>query len=186
LDGASSFASSARAQAASSGRAQTVGDLRVDLEAIADLEGDHDGFAVVAHLHAVVPVGMQAAGQAVLAGALEVEFEGAAQVTEDGGLALVGVRQHLAVEIEVAGLRDVVGHGVEEPLAVVGAVFLGAAPARAGVVAERFDDGDGAAVGDLTGEHELEALADPSLRSGMAPRKSCTVSRKPRPSRSPL
>jgi len=61
-------------------------------------------------------------GDAVRAGAREIEFEGAAEVAEDGRFAGVGVRQRLAEEGEIAGLLDERGHGVEEPEAVVGAI----------------------------------------------------------------
>ena len=43
-------------------------------------------------------------GVAVAAAALQVELQGAAQVAQDGRLALVGVGQHLVVKRQVARL----------------------------------------------------------------------------------
>ena len=79
------------------------------MQAEADLEGDEDALALVAELEAVVPVGREAAGQAVAAGAFEVELEGAAQVAEHRGLALVGVGHDLVEKGDVAGFGDVGG-----------------------------------------------------------------------------
>ena len=105
---------------------------------------------------------MKAARQPVLPGAFEVELKRAAQVPEHGGLAVVGVRQHLQVETEVAGFRHEVGHRVEEPQTVVGTELLRLRSfLLSRTVAEALDDGQGAPRGDLTGEHELEAIADP-------------------------
>ncbi len=143
------------------GQREAGGDLRVRVEAEADLKRHHDGFAIVAHFHAVVPVGVKAAGQAVFSGTLEIEFKGPTQMTEHGGLASVGVRQNFPVEIDVPGLGHVVGHGVEEPLAVIGAELRGLRGLLvSGPVREGFDHGHCATGSDLTGEHELEAFAD--------------------------
>ena len=81
--------------------------LGVDVEAEPDLERDEHALAAVAELDAVVPVGGEPAGQAVAAGALEVELQRPAQVAEHRRLALVGVGQHLGVEADVAGLGHV-------------------------------------------------------------------------------
>ncbi len=70
---------------------EPLGDFGVNRQAEPHLEGDEQTFAVVAQLEAVVPVRVQAAGQAVRAGALQVEFQRAAQMAEHRRLALVGI-----------------------------------------------------------------------------------------------
>ena len=132
--------------------AQPVGDLRVDIEAIPDLEGHHDRFAVIAHLHAVIPVRVKSAGEPVPTRAFDIKFQRPPQVTQHRRLPFVGVRQHLPVEIKVAGLCDVIRHRVEEPLAVVGAKLLRLRRLfAAGTVAEGLDHRNGAARCDLPG-----------------------------------
>ena len=46
-------------------------------------------------------------------------------MAEDGGLTVVGVGQHLVVEIEVAGFGDVRRHGVEQPERIIAPEVLG-------------------------------------------------------------
>jgi hypothetical protein len=71
--------------------AERLGNVRIDSEAVANLEGDENAFAVVTELKTVVPVGGQSAGQVVLSRAFEIEFDRATEVAEHGGLTLVRV-----------------------------------------------------------------------------------------------
>ncbi len=136
------------------------GDLRVDGQRHVELEGHKQAFTVVSQFEAVIPVGFQAAREAMFAGALEVEFHRAPQVTQHAGFAFVGKGQQLLVKGFVPCLRHVRGDGVEEPQAVIRAeVFGGGGFLGAGVVVKRFDHRDGAAVGYLAGEHQFEARA---------------------------
>ena len=93
----------------------------------AHLEGHENRFALGAEPQAVVPVGVQPAGQPVGPATLEVELDGLPQVAQHRGLPVVGVGQRFLVERQVARLLDVGVHGVEKPEAVVGAVgrFVG-------------------------------------------------------------
>ena len=81
------------------GHAEALAQLGVNGQSKTHLESHEQALAVIAQFQAVVPVGGQPAGQAVLAGAFQVEFQRAAQVAEDGGFTLVGVRQHFVIKI---------------------------------------------------------------------------------------
>ena len=61
--------------------AQQLADLVINREGITKLESNEDGLALLAQADAVVPIGGQAARQAMRAGALQVEFDGPLHVT---------------------------------------------------------------------------------------------------------
>ena len=62
-------------------------------------------------------------------------------MSQYAGAALVGIRQDLLVESQVAGLGHVCRDGIEEPQAIIRPVFLvGGWGSPAGVVIEGFDD----------------------------------------------
>ena len=146
--------------------AKLLRHVSVDRQPQPQLKGHKEAFAVVAQPQTVVPVGGEAAGQVVAPGALQVELQRPPQVIEYRVLTVIRVGQHGAVKVEVARLSHVNRDGVEEPQAVVGAVFLvGRRQLVAGTMLERLDDRNRTAIGKLAGQHQLQPRAC-SVRDG--------------------
>ena len=94
----------------------------------------------------------------MVAGSFQVEFQGAAQVPQHGGLTMIGIGQHLVVKFQVSGFGHIGGHGVKEPQTIIGAVlFSRGALLVTGTMFERLDDGHSPTIGQLAGEHQFQA-----------------------------
>ena len=121
--------------------------------------GEHR-LALDTELEAVVPVGGQALHQPVRATVVQREAQRLHQVAQHGVLAGVGVGEDRRQVVQVARLVDQRGDGHRQPERVVAAVLLdfrGALLARG--VGQRVHQRQGAALGSLAGEQQVQALA---------------------------
>src|SRR5699024_8954761 len=96
-----------------------AGKLPEDLHGVVELQGHKGGLAVGAQPQAVVPVGVEAGGQAVGAQVVQRELHGPFQVLVDRALVPVGKGDHLVQEGGVARLGHIFVHGGEQPQRVV-------------------------------------------------------------------
>ena len=145
-----------------------AGKLPEDLHGVVELQGHKGGLAVGAQPQAVVPVGVEAGGQAVGAQVVQRELHGPFQVLVDRALVPVGKGDHLVQEGGVARLGHIFVHGGEQPQRVVrpvgrvaGLLDIGEVVGgvlMAGVVGE-LDQGQPAAVVHLGGQHEADLFA---------------------------
>ena len=101
------------------GLVQFSSDLRIGGQSEAHLECNKETLAVKTKSQTVIPIGCQTAWKTMGSGPLEVEFQCAPQMTHYCGSSLVSVRDHLLVEVKIAGFVDQGGNSIEKPEAVV-------------------------------------------------------------------
>ena len=143
------------------------GKLPQNPHGVIELEGHKGRLAVGAQPQTVVPVGIQAGGQAVGAQMVQRKLHRPLEVLVDSPLILVGKGDHLVQEGEIAALSHIFVDGGEEPQSIIGPVgrmtgFLHiggivGGVLMAGVVGE-LDQGQAAAIVHLGRQHEANLL----------------------------
>ena len=138
---------------------QTGTNVDINRQRIAKLHCHEHRFAFCTKYKTVVPVGFQAARQAVFTTTVEVELDGTFQVFQNGAFALVGERKNLVVIIDVAQFLHVSRNRVEQPHAVVGTeVGFGSRCLVSRIVCKRFHNRHCATVGVLSCQHKFKTV----------------------------